>query len=337
MNFVMKYNVTPLYLTAPSLRRPEIPMQKVVFIVAHDTGNLNSTAAQNVSYYESSRNEISASAHIFVDDKQIIECIPALTGLAEKAWHVRYNVTGDNERFGVDANDAAIGVELCFSDDGSINNEEAYKRYVWVIAYICYRFGLDPATSIVGHEELDPTRREDPSTALRYTGRTFSNFVQDVVNEYAASTGEGSPAPQPSPIGIGIATIIVDSLNVRSEPSLNGSVLKVVHKGEVYIVYCEQNGWYNVGGNEWISGKQEYVKFAPNEQTSSPQQITSGNAIILVDALNVRSGPSIDSSIVKVVHKGETYRVYYEENGWYNVGGNEWICANQKYVRFRPN
>ena len=49
----------------------------VRFIVAHDTGNPGSTAAANVKYYERSRNEMSASAHIFVDDKEIVECIPA--------------------------------------------------------------------------------------------------------------------------------------------------------------------------------------------------------------------------------------------------------------------
>ena len=52
----------------------------VKFVVAHDTGNPNSTAGQNVAYYEQSRNELSASAHLFVDDREIIECIPALTG-----------------------------------------------------------------------------------------------------------------------------------------------------------------------------------------------------------------------------------------------------------------
>jgi hypothetical protein len=52
----------------------------VRFVVAHDNGNPGSTAAGNVKYYENSRNEKSASAHLFVDDQEILECIPALTG-----------------------------------------------------------------------------------------------------------------------------------------------------------------------------------------------------------------------------------------------------------------
>jgi N-acetylmuramoyl-L-alanine amidase len=180
--FKLKYEIIPRYLSGPSLRRPMIPMGKVLFMVAHDTGNPGSTAAGNVSYYQDSRDVMSASAHTFIDDKQIIECIPLLTGKAEKAWHVIYDQPIDNHLFGDDANDAAGGVELCHG--GKINLQEAYKRYVWYMAYACYRFGLDPATMIIGHYQLDPDRRTDPLGPLRQLGKTFYNFVKDVVDEY---------------------------------------------------------------------------------------------------------------------------------------------------------
>ncbi|WP_051317005.1 SH3 domain-containing protein [Ectobacillus panaciterrae] len=340
MSFNMKYTVTLRYLTAPSLRRSGVAMNDVVFIVAHDTGNENSTAAQNVRYYESSRNDLSASAHLFVDDREILECIPVLTGSPEKAWHVRYNVPYDNDRFGADANDSAVSVELCFSTDGSIDNEEAYKRYVWVLAYICYRFGLDPATSIAGHEELDPTRREDPSTALRLTGRTFEDLVRDVVLEYTKSSNFSAPSGGASSV-TGTAFILANALHVRSEPSLSGSILKTVNQGEAYQVFYEQNGWYNVGGNEWISANANYVRFVPDGDifhTTAPSSSLNdgiGTATILAYALNVRSQPSLNGTVIKTVSKGETYKVFYEQDGWYNVGGNEWISASSKYVRFR--
>jgi N-acetylmuramoyl-L-alanine amidase len=180
--FKQKYEIIPRYLTGPSKRRPMIPMGKVLFMVGHDTGNPGSTATGNVSYYESSRNEMSASAHTFISDKEIIECIPLLTGKPEKAWHVVYDQPIDNHLYGDDANDAAGGVELCHG--GKINLQEAYKRYVWYMAYACYRFGLDPATKLAGHYELDPTRRTDPLGPLKQMGKTFDDFVQDVVAEY---------------------------------------------------------------------------------------------------------------------------------------------------------
>lgn len=180
--FLMKYEIIPRYLTAPSLRRPGIPADPIRFMVAHDTGNPGSTAAGNVYYYENSRNAMEASAQIFVDDKQIIECIPFLTGPPEKAWHVIYNVSTDNTMFGVDANDAAGGVELCFG--GSIDPVEAYKRYIWVQAYSCWKFGLDPTIHVTGHCILDPARKVDPMNALTLMGKSFQQFIIDVVNEY---------------------------------------------------------------------------------------------------------------------------------------------------------
>ena len=158
------------------------------FVVAHDTGNPGSTATGNVAYYERSRNEESASAHIFVDDKEIIECIPALTATPEKAW-----VDTDNHLFGVNANAAAIGVEYCFGEH--INADEAYRKYIWVIAYICERFKLDPQGSVVGHFFLDPKRKTDPVTGLAQSRRTYDQLLRDIVLEYQSciiSSGEAS-------------------------------------------------------------------------------------------------------------------------------------------------
>jgi hypothetical protein len=154
------------------------------FIVAHDTGNPGSTAAGNISYFERTRNDDSASAHIFIDDKQILECIPFLTSPAEKAWHVRYDVPGDNQRFGADANDAAGGIELCYG--GTIDLRQSYARYVWLIAFACYTYDLDPNAHLIGHNQLDPQRRTDPTEPLRLLGKSFNDFVKDVAAEYAA-------------------------------------------------------------------------------------------------------------------------------------------------------
>ncbi|MBD3311570.1 MAG: N-acetylmuramoyl-L-alanine amidase [Candidatus Magasanikbacteria bacterium] len=184
MMFEKKYNITSLYLTDKTKRRSGLKINpQVKFVVAHDTGNPGSTARANVNYYENTNNSIYASAHLFVDDVEILECIPALTtDKPEKAWHVRYNVEADNKMYGDEANDTAIGIEFCYG--GGINNLEAYKRYVWTIAYTCHKFGLDPKTSVVGHYLLDPGRRYDPLPGLRSVDKTYREFLSDVVKEY---------------------------------------------------------------------------------------------------------------------------------------------------------
>lgn len=184
MEFKQKYAVSPRYLTPNSKKRSgQFISPAVKFIVAHDTGNPNSTASGNIKYYEKVRDEKYASAHIFVDDKEILECIPALTSdKPEKAWHVLYEKTKDNELYGYDANDVAIGVEYCFGND--INANEAYARYVWVLAFICHKFKLDPRVSVVGHHILDPGRKIDPQNGLSHSGRNYEQLLKDVITEY---------------------------------------------------------------------------------------------------------------------------------------------------------
>lgn len=166
-----------------SLRRSGQLIKGVKFIVAHDTGNDGSTALQNVDYYIRSADETEASAHAFVDDKGVIECVP----LTEKAWHVRRNVNKDNELYGVDANDYAIGVELCYSTRGIFDSKRSYANYVEYIRGLCLTYNLDPSKHVVGHYTLDPTRRTDPVNAFSKIGKTWEQFIRDLQPEETVS------------------------------------------------------------------------------------------------------------------------------------------------------
>ncbi|MDM5337741.1 N-acetylmuramoyl-L-alanine amidase [Fictibacillus enclensis] len=160
------YKITTMLLDQRWNQRPggnRIPR----YAVAHDTGNEGSTAKQNYKYFNS-RN-LEASAHVFIDDQEILLIIP----LSEKAWHVRSQVS--------DANDWALGVELCHG--GNIIWKEAYKRYVWFFAWLCRHYGWIPEHSIKGHFQLDPARRADPVNAFKKYGVTYQHFLQAVEAE----------------------------------------------------------------------------------------------------------------------------------------------------------
>lgn len=262
MSFKQKYPITPRYLTTATKRRSGLKMTPgVKFIVAHDTGNPGSTASGNVRYYENSRNEMSASAHLFVDDKEILECIPALTGTPEKAWHVLYGVPIDNELFGYNANDAAVGVEYCYG--GRIDADETYKRYVWVIAFICYTFKLDPRKSIVGHFFLDPKRKTDPVTGLAHSMRTYEQLLEHVVAEYEECTKTELPAVS---LGIkkGGKVKTTVRLNVRKgQPNTMAQIVQLVEPGTTLAYVSSALGqsingnpkWYrDANGNYFWSG-----------------------------------------------------------------------------------
>jgi len=168
-----QYSITQDYIRIRDNTRPGSKLRGPVFLVAHDTGNPGSTARNNRNYFNT-MTERSASAHVFIDDTEILEIIP----LNEKAWHVRYDVPADNRLYGCNANDAAVGVELCYG--GHIHFEKAYRRYVWYFAYLCRNFDLNPRKHIVSHKTLDPGRKVDPDSALATGGKTFEQFINDV-------------------------------------------------------------------------------------------------------------------------------------------------------------
>ncbi|MGG6311551.1 peptidoglycan recognition protein family protein [Paenibacillus macerans] len=208
-----KYTIERRYITKRSNTRPGTRLKTGVpfFFVAHDTGNPGATADNHYTYFNNLTDR-SASAHVFIDDEKILEIIPTGTGTdsAEKAWHVLYNVTTDDDRFGYDANDAAIGVELCYgtSPKGhAINFAEAYKRFVWYLAYCCERWGKNPSTHIVSHKQLDPARKADCEQALRAGGKTLKELIYDVANELA----EPIMIPDFTAIPAGVAQSLIDN------------------------------------------------------------------------------------------------------------------------------
>lgn len=260
MSFLMKYPITARYLPKPSKRRSGLAMSPGVrFVVAHDTGNPNSSAAANVKYYENSAQEQSASAHLFVDDHEILECIPAVLGAPEKAWHVLYSTPTDNQLFGFNANDAAIGVEYCYGD--AINADESYRRYIWLIAYICYSYKLDPAKSVVGHFFLDPQRKTDPVTGLAHSRRSYEQLLRDVVTEYNACLGKEPPAPPAveAVSGTGVATARINLR--RGKAATNAPISRTLAVGsEIAYTALTHHGeaingntlWYRTADDEWF-------------------------------------------------------------------------------------
>lgn len=262
MPFDTEYNVIADHAIAGSGRRPgSMVVPSVKFVVAHDTGNPGASARNHARWYRNDPNpprNLISSAHIFVDDEEVIETIPSLTcprNRVEQARHVLYDRPTDNQLFGHDANRAAIGVELCFG--GNIDPDRAYDRYVWVIAETCRRFGLDPAHRVTGHHILDPRRKVDPENALRQSGRSFAGLLSDVVGAVGGDlVGSARVAP-------GTARTTV-RLQRRDQPKRGGASLGILAPGtelriETVVIgenvdgvadWCQLSG----GGFCWAGG-----------------------------------------------------------------------------------
>lgn len=244
----LAYEITqkliPIKKDLPS-RRNGSRIKKVLFLVCHDTGNLDVPANNYYRNYINNPN-VSASAHIFVDDKEIIEVIPSFVN-PEKAWHVLYDRPLDNQLFGDDANDCAIGVELCWFTDKE-RSKKAYEKYVWVLAYLCKYHGLNPKTDIVGHEILDPGRKIDPSNGLKYSGHTYQDLLNDVVKEY--NTMVGDIMVDKSFVHKKIIT--ASALNIREFPNADAKtkIFGTFKKDDVVYITGQIGDWYRTSFNE---------------------------------------------------------------------------------------
>lgn len=188
-----------------SERRSGQKLGKVMYIVAHDTGNSGSTALQNVDYYIRSADEVQESAHYFIDDKQIIQCVPD----DEKAWHVRYNTNVVPNVAGSYANDHALGIELCFG--GEIDTEKAYFNYCSLIASLCEKYNLNPNEDIVAHSTLDPLRRKDPLNSFIRVGKSWEEFISDVISKSTMEITKETPQ-----------TVVIDEVRVFYTKKIEG-------------------------------------------------------------------------------------------------------------------
>ncbi|WP_204181779.1 N-acetylmuramoyl-L-alanine amidase [Staphylococcus sp. GDY8P152P] len=165
-----------------------------IFAVAHDTGNPNTSAQDNINYYKNSYNidwSLVASAHIFVDDKECVVCIP----VTEKAWHVLYNTPIDNNWYNADANDAAFGIEGSYYDDKA-RSKKSLDNMARVMAYLCNYWDIDYKTEVPGHQDIQ-SDKIDPGNLLQAAGysRNISNFDKQVAKYIKGVKEESSKTP----------------------------------------------------------------------------------------------------------------------------------------------
>lgn len=214
-------------------------------VVCHRTGNTNPRADALAHYRYFSGGYRASSAHYFVDSRRILRTIPE----NEVAWHA-----------GPVANAKAIGVELCENNPpGTLEFDMAYRRYVWLVADICNRYGLHPAMAVKGHFEYDPINRpNDPHGLLAAYFKTdktaaWRKFKADLLGH--ASHTE-TPAGHPI---LGVPTVTIDQARAflrQKAPGWEGMAELYWGIAPAYGVRpevalaqaCKETGYFRYGG-----------------------------------------------------------------------------------------
>ena len=119
---------------------------KIEWIVMHYTANDGDSGMSNARYFQKALNPV-ASAHYFVDDREIVQSVPD--------EYVAYHCGAYKYRHPFCRNYNSIGIEMCDSKrDGTVKaTEQTIRNAAELAAALCERYGL-PVSHIIRHYDV---------------------------------------------------------------------------------------------------------------------------------------------------------------------------------------
>jgi N-acetylmuramoyl-L-alanine amidase len=131
---------------------PNFNARKAQLIVLHHTSIGDASAALNVLKTRNSQGPVSAHYLVEMDGR-----IDQLVDESDRAWHAGAARWGDM----TDLNSSSIGIEID-NDGHSPFTQPQIDALIRLLADITTRLGI-PRTAIVGHGDIAPGRKDDPS------------------------------------------------------------------------------------------------------------------------------------------------------------------------------
>lgn len=122
-------------------------------------------------------------------------------------------------------------------------------------------------------------------------------------------------------------TVDVSSLKVRSGPGLTYDSIGVVQKNEELVVIGKENDWLQVKyGNSsgWVASWYT---------TSESIDMTNKQVVSKINKLNVRTEPSLSSTVIGQLQEGDQLPAYKTEGEWVEISFQDrkgWV--NQAYI-----
>ena len=206
--------------------------RKVVYVVMHYTGNASDTANANAKYFsEAGRN---ASAHFFVDDKEIYQSVK----LRDTAWHCgakKYYHTSCR-------NSNSIGIEMCCTAGNYKISDKTKENAACLCAYLCKKLGISAGEVdkyVLRH--YDVTHKNCPAQ-MSGNKKEWTDFKEHV-RKILGSTKKAAESVTQTATGTNqneyLIKITKKTTKVRKGPGKKYPVTAQVHAGEVYTIVKE--------------------------------------------------------------------------------------------------
>jgi len=90
-------------------------------------------------------------------------------------------------------------------------------------------------------------------------------------------------------------------------------------------------GWFGSYASE---GNEAAISTTGPEARESAKPRVLGEALVLAPELNVRSTSSTGGAVVRKLKKNDRVDIIRELNGWLQLGPNEWISGNKRFVAY---
>lgn len=135
----------------------------------------------------------------------------------------------------------------------------------------------------------------------------------------------------------------------REKPDVLSKTIRVLSVAVVValVLYVALNVYWSVFG----TGKKETVNSTPTpsavtETTPVPEVPTENSSLgtltVAIDAITIRSEPSLSGSELGAVYSGETYTVYATQQAdgytWYEIDqSGQWIASDGTWVSYQQN
>lgn len=148
-------------------------------------------------------------------------------------------------------------------------------------------------------------------------GWVHKDFVQMDGNVQNTATND-STSVQSSQAQVSVATVIKDSINVRSEASTNSTIIGKLSKDTIIHIIEEQGEWAKIhysGNIGWVH--QSLLSNQEIEKRVGKSIDT--NIEIIYNGTNIRSDASVHSNILLVANQGDTFHASELIDNWYKI------------------
>lgn len=119
-----------------------------------------------------------------------------------------------------------------------------------------------------------------------------------------------------------VGVVNVPSLNVRTSPSTASSSVGKLSKGMTVTILGSQNNWTQIQFNgqvAWVSSQYLENQNIPQKSNNDTSSNSGTIGTVTAGSLSIRSGASLNSTIVGSVHKGQRFPLLRKKNEWIKI------------------